>query len=539
MKKVLTMIVALVLVLGLAACSSGITEATSSDPTINVSDETPSISMETEGTSAEAEKTTLRLGVVSDFKARQEALTLISDPLVGLDDTYSATPWLIKDWTINEDATEYTLYLQEGVTFSDGTPFNAEVCKYNLEALGALYYCSYVYALDSIEVVDDYTLTVHFTSTTLSFMEQIFKICALPIDSVDENGNIINFIGTGPFILTDYEENVEATLERNDEYWYAERMPKVTKVKWLVIGDADARVLALESDQVDVIGYTEHSSDLPHSSIASFEGKDGYNLTEEDPEAYISVISIGMNWTREPLKDQALRSAMEYAVNREELAETVFFGAANACGHMTNPTFTDGSDQVDAFTYDVDKAMEILDEAGYVLENGILKKDGTPIELEYVTTTSTEDKDFAVYIQSNLKEIGITVNITALENEQAAERMKSGDYNLAKGAYWFEPTVNALSFYGLEDEHNPMGSYGGLGYGVNSEVTTLGQTLLIAKNSEELQKAANDFWQANYEACPTIPIVTWYRTAIYNDNFAGFNYNNNYFVIDLSEVTVK
>ncbi len=533
MKRFLSLIMAMVLVLGLSACGTGdAVDGDTSTPAGSVSDDNSN-------NSTEQEDVTLRLGAVNDFKKYQEALTLISDPLVGLDDTYSATPWLIKDWTVNNDATEYTLYLQEDVTFSDGTPFNAEVCKYDLEILGALYYCSYVYSLDSIEVVDDYTLTVRFTTTTLSFVEQIFKICALPIDSVDENGNIVSFIGTGPYILSDYEENVEATLVRNEDYWYMERMPEVTEVKWFVIGDADACVMALESGQVDIIGYTESSRNLPYSSIASFEGRDGYQLTKEDAGAYTAVFSIGMNWTQGPLSDHALRQAMEYAVDREDLAETVFFGAALPSGYMMNPAFTDGSDLVEAFTYDVEKAKEILQEAGYVLEDDVLKKDGAPIELEYVTTTTTEDKDLAVFIKSDLQKIGITVNITALDSAQAAERMKSGDYDLAKGAYWFEPTVNALSFYGLEAEHNPMGSYGGLGYGINSEVAALGQAILTAKNSEELQKAADDFWTANYEACPTIPVVAGYRTAISNDNFTGFNYNYNYFVIDLSEVTVK
>lgn len=529
MKKILTIIMVLILVMGVAACGAKEAEET---PSVDSTSVTP------DG-SAKTEAVTLRLGVVSDFKTRQEGLTLISDPLVGLDDTYTATPLLIEDWTVNEDATQYTLNLRQDVTFSDGTPFNAEACKYDLETLGSLYYCSYVYALDSIEVVSNYTLTVRFTTTTLSFMEQIFKICALPVDSVDENGNIVNFIGTGPYILKDYEKDVEATLVRNENYWRKEKMPNITEVKWIPISNADARVIALESGQVDVIGYTEHSNDLPHSSIASFEGKDGYSLTKEDPESYISVISIGMNWTREPLNEKELREAMEYTLDREEMAETVYFGAANACGHMTNPAFIDGSDQVEAFTYDIEKSKQILDEAGYVLEDGILKKDGTPIELEYVTTTSTEDKDIAVYVQSSLKAIGITVNITALENQQATERMKSGDYDLSKGVHWFEPTINALSYYGLEDQFNPMGPYEGLGFGVNSDMTAYGQAILAAKNADELREAADAFWQANYEACPTIPFVTWYRTAIYNDNFTGFDFDNNYFAIDLSNVTVK
>lgn len=422
------------------------------------------------------------------------------------------------------------------MTYSDGTQFDAEVCKYDIEVLGAAYYCNYIYTMESLEIVDEYTLKAIFNTTDLNFLSELTKIPGMQMDSLDENGNFTNYIGTGPFILTDYEKDVEATLTRNDNYWYTERLPQVTDITWVVITDADSRVLALESGQVDVIGVTENTSSVPNSSVSALEGKSEYRLISND-STYDAVYSVGMNWKEGPLQDINLRKAIEYAVDRELLVDTVYFGVPVATGHMMNPAFDDGSSQVEAFTYDLETSKEILTDGGYALEDGILTKDGSAIELEYVTTTATEDTDLAVFIQSALKDIGIAVTITTLDDTQAEERMLSGDYDLTLGVYWFEPATTALAYYGIGDEYNSMGAYGGLGFGVTDELTELAQAMLSAKSQEELSEAADAFWIANYEACPTIPFSGRVRTAIYNSNWTGFVFNYNYYMIDLSQVT--
>jgi peptide/nickel transport system substrate-binding protein/nickel transport system substrate-binding protein len=481
-------------------------------------------------------ETVLRLGAMSDFKAYWESCTLVGDPLVGMDENYNPTPWLIRSWEINDNATEYILQLQEGVKYSDGTPFNAEVCKYDIEVLGAAYYCNYTGTMERLEIIDEYTLRVVFKTTDLNFLKELMKIPGMKIDSLDDNGSFADHTGTGPFILTEYEENVEAALVRNDNYWNKNCLPHVTEVKWIVIADADARVMALQSGQVDAIGITENTESVSKYSVAALRGNENYRILSSARNAYDAVFSVGMNWKKRPLNDARLREALEYAVDREMLVDTVYFGVSVVCGHMMNPAFDDGSSQVDAFTYDLDKAKNILSESGYVLENGVLSKNGDPIKLEYVTTTGKEDTDLAVFIQSAFKEIGIVVNITTLDSVRAEERMKSGDYDLTLGLYWFAPTVIALSYYGIGDEYNSMGPYGGLGFGVTGELTTLAQAVISATNNGELRKAADAFWAANYEACPTIPFSGRVRTAIYNPEWTGFVFNYNYHVIDLSGV---
>ena len=151
-----------------------------------------------------------------------------------------------------------------------------------------------------------------------------------------------------------------------------------------------------------------------------------------------------------PLHDIALRKAICYAIDRKTLAEIVFFDGVIPVGHMMNPLFEDCSQKVDPFTTDIAKAQRILKEAGYVLnEKGVLSKNGTPITLTYFSSTGTVDKELAEFIQSDLKKIGITVNIHLAEPVLLEEKRKNGAYDISHSVLWFKPTINTLSFYGL------------------------------------------------------------------------------------------
>jgi peptide/nickel transport system substrate-binding protein/nickel transport system substrate-binding protein len=492
-------------------------------------------SKNTVNTKEPVKETMLKVGAIEDFKSSREGLTLISDSFIEMDEKFNAIPGLIKKWDVNEDATEYVLHLQKNIKFHDGSLFDARACKYDLETLGKQFMCYYVNTMDSAEIVDDYILKVKFKSSNLGFTKELMKIVALPIDSVDSDGNIINFNGTGPFKLKEYNKDVEAILVKNEDYWNKNKKVSLEKVKWIVIPDPDARVMALESNQVDLIGYTEHHSSIPYSSIDSLKSNDKYHCVMEDKDNYTSVKAIGMNWKKGPLTDINLRRALEHVIDKEQLMETVFFGIPNPCGHIMNPKFFDGSTKEKEFEYNIDLAKKILIESGYEYDKEILKKDGKAIELDYVCNSLPEDKDIAVFVQSEFKKIGIAVNIVALEAEQAYQQIKNGEYDLTIATPWFEPTLATISFYGLEDNYSMFG----LGLAINEDVKTAGQKVISATSDKEFKEAIDRLWKSSYEACSSIPIYTGYKYAIHNGKFTGFDFDYNYFKIDLSEVRAQ
>jgi hypothetical protein len=141
------------------------------------------------------------------------------------------------------------------------------------------------------------------------------------------------------------------------------------------------------------------------------------------------------------------------------------------------------------------------------------------------------------FIQSTLKDIGITVNITTFDYARAEERMKPGDYDLTMGLYWFVPTVISLVYYSIEDQYNSMGTYGGLGFGVTRELTELAQAYF------RLQAARNFVRQRMLFGPLTMKLVPLSRLADVSGPPStartGFVFNYNYHVIDLSGVTRK
>lgn len=517
MKKIFNVLLAALLIFALAACN------------------TQQDSSQSAQSSETNEPLTLRMGAYWDFKyPTQEPLSLITDFLAGIDESYSATPSLIKEWDMSDDATQYTLYLEENVKFHDGSAFDSEACKYSLESLGAKYYATYTYMLESIEVVDENTLTVNFTAPHLFFMEELYKIPALSVGSVDEEGNITNYNGTGPYILDSYEENTQATLVKNDNYWNDAKISDVDVVEWIVIPDQDARMTALESGQVDVVGYSEMGRMIPASSVSIFEAKDGYSVIREDKNAYSGVYSVTANYLAAPMDDVNLRRAIAYAIDRDSLVETVFFGEDSPAPYMMNPTFIGGSEKVEPFTADIEKAEQILIDGGYVLENDVLTKDGNEIVLDFITLAGTEYMDFGVFIQSELKKIGIEVNVESLDMNIYFERMMSGEYDIAYNNSWFAPTVSIISYLGTE----PVDvSGGGLGFAVTEEIQTLANEMLTTADKESFQEIADQFWLAMYDACPSVPVYAASKAAVYSDEWTGFAFDRNIFLIDLSGVT--
>lgn len=542
MKKALSLLLSVIMIFALAACNK---EKDSAEKTDNITTQNTENSSDHAQTDTESDKEeenkeeelTLRMGTFFDFKyPTQEPLSLITDFLTGLDEGFNATPGLIKAWEMNKEATEYTLHLRENVSFHDGSPFNSEACKYSLEKLGPKFYTTYSSFLESIELIDEMSLKVKFKAPHLFFMEELYLVPALTVNSLDAEGNIQNYIGTGPYILDKYEENVEATLIKNKSYWDSERISDIDIVKWIVIPDGDARMVALESGQVDVVGYSEHSRMIPASSMGLFEKKDGYKAIRENKNAYTAVYSVSSNYVKAPMDDVNLRRAIAHAIDREALVGTVFFGEAVATPYMMNPNFIGGSKKVEALTYDLDRAKKILEEAGYKLENNVLTKDGNEIVLNFITLEDTEYKDFGVFVQAELQKLGIKVNVETLDLNLYFQKMMNSEYDIAFTNSWFAHTVNVIGYLGTMPTDT---TGGGLGFAATEEIQRLGNEMLVATDKEEFQKLSDAFWFAMYDACPSAPVYVASKGGVYKDDWTGFSYDSNIFKIDLSKVTKK
>jgi peptide/nickel transport system substrate-binding protein len=215
---------------------------------------------------------------------------------------------------------------------------------------------------------------------------------------VDEHGDLMSVDsanGTGPFRLVSYDADREALLEAFEDHW-REGLPYLDGIQWMIQSDESSRVAAIRADEADMVRV--------------FDVQNAQVLEDEFPvhqEVITSRALSILNCRREPLDDPRVRQAIAYAIDRQGFIDAAMFGEAEPVGFLpTLDPYAVSVDEFDSYTQDIDRAQEMLEEAGY--EDGF--------ELHLVASSQyAMDVSNAEVLQSQLRQINIEVNIEQLE----------------------------------------------------------------------------------------------------------------------------
>ena len=488
-------------------------------------------------TSAEKDADTLVLGAQSDFVlgTAYEGPSLVFEKLLNLDADMSIIPGIIESWDTNDEHSEYTLHVREGVNFSDGTPVTAEIIQADMEEWGPFKDGEYIYEEPEYTVVDDQTLKVTFSGSYGTLPIELTGIFCSQPGALDDNGNVTNFIGTGPFVLDDYEKDQSATLSVNEDYWNKDKMPSVKKVEWKVIPDENARVLAVESGEVDAIGVTEHYCTIPYSSIADIEDKGELNVDVKHScgltETYV------YNYLKGPMEDINLRKAVTFAIDREGLAKELTNGYGDPSGYFMNPDYKFNARNEKPYEYDPEEAAKCLKEAGYedADGDGIVEKDGTPLKLTLLVDSTESARSAAVYVQDNLKAIGIDSDIQALDDAARGERAEAGDFDIAYTHPWLNTPQSYMTWRCTGSDYDDFGTC----FGINDKFPGYIETMTTAKSDDELWDLFDQVWADEYAFYPGTALFTTPRAFISAKGITGFTFCPDETMMDLSEVTIE
>ena len=294
----------------------------------------------------------------------QGVLMAIYDSLVRLDAGGEPKPGLATSWRYNEDLTEITFTLRKGVTFHDGTPFNAAAVAKNFERSMTLGPRAGGVTLETftqvagVEVVDNDTIRLklkapsgqmpYLLGTQAGMMISPAVLTDMPF------GATLKPVGTGPYRVKSFESNVRTQMQRNDAYWEGtEGRPAGFEHNFA--SDARARLNALRSGQANL-------ALIEPRQIA--EAKDaGFAVQVNEKN---STWEIGLNTSHDTISKLKLRQALMYATDREALAEALGFGASKPTVQFfaaSSPWFDPALEKL--FPYDPDKARKLLAEAGY------------------------------------------------------------------------------------------------------------------------------------------------------------------------------
>lgn len=327
----------------------------------------------------------------------------IFEGLVRADEQNQISPLLATEWVVSEDEKTWTFTLREDVLFHDGTPFNAEAVKVNLERLlnpdsGSERSGQYAF-IDTVEVVDEFTVAITTKEPFGAFLANMAfgGGSFMSPTALDEYGADIGSypIGTGPYIFQEQVGGESVTLVRNENYWGEQ--PYFDKIEFIVVKEDSTRVNLLQTGQVDFI------ANLPAQNIPLIDAEDGLAVVTR-PSTRVS--HIGINVTKDPFQDVRIRQALNYAIDREGLVEGLLSGIGLPATSVVSP-MTWGYADVSPYTYDPDKARELLAEAGY--PDGFKTKMWTPSGRYFM------DKQTAEAVQAMFADIGVEAELQVLD----------------------------------------------------------------------------------------------------------------------------
>lgn len=316
-------------------------------------------------------------------------------------DPEKVEPSLATDWTISEDATEYTFTLRQGVTFEDGSPLNAEAVKFSFERLMGVSAgpAEPFGALDHVEAVDEYTVKfvlsrpfAPFLWTLASNFARIVPPSVMEHEVEGDWGQAWlsdHSLGTGPFKIEEFLRGESVTLVRNDDYWG--EAPQLEKVTARIIPEPSTLRMELEAGTIDM------TEGIILEDIEELQANPDINVFES---LGVGTTFLYFHTQTAPFDDRNVRLAIAHAIDYDDIIEGPMKGYAQQIQGPI-PIGMWGRPDLPLYERDLDKAKQLLDDAGY--------KDG--FSATFSLSPLADWPDIAVLIQEDLAEIGIELEL--------------------------------------------------------------------------------------------------------------------------------
>ena len=336
--------------------------------------------------------------VVNDRNARVITGNLF-ESLLRRDRDAQLVASLATEWG-NVDETTWEFTLREGVTYHDGSPFNAESAAYSINRMVAEDFetqrGSYIDGILSAEPTGEYTIQVLTDGPNAILPLQMAQVPMVPLDAGTEMNDAP--VGTGPYMFSEWQRGQSISAVRYDGYWGD--LPAIAEFTVRVIPDAQTALAALQVGEVDlVLDVLPDQVDLVPQLVS-------VEATEFSYAAF--------NTYKEELSDPRVRIAMNLAIDKQTLADTLYSGFARP--NEAQQTSTNGlgfNDELEPFPYDPERARELLAEAGY--------PDGFSVKIHAPIGRYLYGEETAQYIAAQLGEVGIEAEVVRVEGNEFRE----------------------------------------------------------------------------------------------------------------------
>ena len=464
---------------------------------------------------------------VNDFRI----LMNMYDGLVRYKDgTLEPEPALAESWEISDDGKTYTFKLREGVTFHDGTPFNADAVKFTFDRMlnedhpfhdtGPFPLAFFFSTIEETNVIDDMTVEFKLSAPYAPFLSNLAYPAGLIVSpsAVEEHGADFgrNPSGTGAFKFQEWDSNTAVVVTRNEDYW--DGAPPLEAVVFRPITDANTRVAEMLSGGIDLM------VEVPPDNLAQFADDSAFTVYEQaGPHLWFLIL----NAKEGPFADKRVRQAVNYAIDKKTLVENVLQGTAEVAAGPTPPAFAWAyNEELEPYPYDPDKAMELLKEAG---------AEGAELTF-YVTEGGSGMLDpvaMGTAIQADLAKVGLDVNIETYEWNTFLGEVNpglEGKADMAEMA-WMTNDPDTLPFLALRTEAMPEQGGFNSGYYSNAKVDELLEKAREETDQAERAKLYKEMQDIVHEDAPWVFVANWKQNAVTKASVEDFKLQPSFFLM--------
>jgi peptide/nickel transport system substrate-binding protein len=447
---------------------------------------------------------------------------------------------LAESWETSEDGLTWTFHLKEA-QWSDGQPLTAEDAVWTGETV--LEYADgptsilapFLSHVESLDAPDPQTLVITYERPVGNVLPQLQQFFILPqhvwAEHVGNNGRGLKawnlqedlpVVGAGPFVVARFDRKGTTIFEKNPNYYGTE--PNVDAVGYQHFENEDALLAAFEAGELD---YLE---EVPFNAIPTLEANEDVvvsNVESTDTKNFIFNSNPDKPNNRE-LLDPEVREAFEQAIDREEIAEVVYAGYAQPVASIVAPQAGEWvNPNVEPLPYDIDRANQILDEAGYERGPDGIRRDeeGEPMAYEVITPTGVQgvQRSFEI-IQRGLEQAGIRVTPKALDDTTAFEEILKPDskYESFDLAMWSWVGYLDPDFVLSVTTCDQWGGWSDTGY-CNEEYDELYREQGVTVDQEERKEIVWEMQEIHARDRPYIHIATLDYITVWRNNWDGFH----------------
>ncbi len=340
------------------------------------------------------------------------AILNMYNTLVISDSKNNILPCLAKSWEISDDGLTYTFFIEENVKFHNNKKLTAEDVKFTLDrALTVPMGSTYAFMINRTDIINEHTVKVTLKEPYAPFMEYLvlpfYAILNKEAVTAANGDKFANPVGTGPFKFVEYKDGEYLSMTRNDDYF--KTPAKIKDVKFKIIIDQTTMTMALEKGEIDFL------EELPGAERERFKKDKRFEVLEY-PTNYLHYFMLNPNI--EPLKDKRVRQAIGYAIDLEAAKKVVYDGAGEVNYTILRSDMFGYSDNIPRYTYNPEKAKELLKEAGYA--NGF--------NLKFVSVDTVAGRKAPQVMQGYLADLGITMEIETNEFGVYAQKITGSDF---------------------------------------------------------------------------------------------------------------